>query len=137
MPGILRATLLAAVAAFLIPVAAAAQEASVDSLLRRIDVLERQTIDLERRVRELEAMIMVEPSGLRPAAVSLQSRDIQNWRRLRLNMTMDQVRALLGEPERVEVLGPFTSWLWSSLGGANVRFDNRSGKVDAWSEPRQ
>jgi hypothetical protein len=137
MPGILRATLLAAVAAFLIPVAAAAQEASVDSLLRRIDVLERQTIDLERRVRELEAMIMVEPSGLRPAAVSLQSRDIQNWRRLRLNMTMDQVRALLGEPERVEVPGPFTFWRWNSLGGANVSFDNRSGKVEGWSEPRQ
>jgi hypothetical protein len=52
-------------------------------------------------------------------------------------MTMDQVRALIGEPERVEVTGPFTFWNWGSLGGANVRFDNRSGKVDGWSEPRR
>lgn len=136
MTRILRAALLAALAASFIPAVAAGQEMSTDSLLRRIDLLERRTIDLERRVRELEALITIEPSRSRPVAASPRSQDVQNWRRLRLNMTMDQVRVLLGEPERVNV-GSWTFWYWDSLGGANIRFDNRSGKVDAWSEPRR
>jgi hypothetical protein len=134
MTWILRAALLAVLAAIVVPAVAAAQETTTESLHRRIELLERRSIDLERRVLELEALIMVEPSRSRPAAASLQSQDVQNWRKLRLNMTMDQVRALLGEPERVEVPGPWTLWRWRD---AHVRFDNRSGRVDAWTEPRR
>jgi len=134
MTPILRATLLAVLTASSIPAVAAGQEAPTDSLLRRIDLLERRTSDLERRVRDLEALISTEPVRPRPAGVSPESRDLQNWRRLRLNMTMDQVRALLGEPERVAAGSPWTFWYWDA-GSAYVRFDSRSDKVDAWTEP--
>ena len=135
MTAMLRAALLTAIAASSIPAAAAGQAASADSLLRRIEVLERKTTDLEQRVRELEALIRIEPSQSRPIPESSQWRDLQNWRRLRRGMTMDQVRTLLGEPERVTADTPWTYWFWERSGRANVRFDSRSEKVEGWSEP--
>jgi hypothetical protein len=125
-------TLLAAVAAFSVPAAAAGQQASADSLHRRIDLLERRTIDLEARVRQLEALFRAEPARSLPGAASTKGRDIQNWRQLRMGMTMDQVRALLGEPERVVANPGMSIWYWDSP--ATVTFDRRS-KVTGWMEP--
>jgi hypothetical protein len=133
MNALRRASLFAALAALFLSGPATGQQLSTDSLLRRIDHLERTTIELEQRVRELEALIRTEPSQGRPAAVSRQWRDIQNWRRLRMGMTMDQVRAILGEPERV-VAGSRTMWHWGDTGIGHVTFD-RSGRVDGWWEP--
>jgi hypothetical protein len=133
----LRAVVVVALAVYSVPAVAAGQEISADSLLRRIDLLEQKTADLERRVHELEARVTVSPS--RPPAVppSAQWRDIQNWRRLRHGMTMDQVRTLLGEPERVEAGSRLTFWRWGGDFGAHVQLDSRSGKVESWSEPRR
>ena len=136
MTGILRATLLAALVSFSIPAVAVAQKASVDSLLRRIDLLERTTTDLERRVRELEALIRSEPSRDLSVPASPKWQDLQNWRRLRLQMTMDEVRALLGEPERVDANQFRTGWYWDHP-FANASFDSRSGKLESLSEPRR
>jgi len=147
MTGILRALLLAALVFSSIPAVAVAQKPSVDSLLRRIEFLESMTTgllrrieflegttttDLERRVRDLEALSQSEPSRVQRVPESETWRDLQNWRRLRRGMKMDQVRALLGEPERVDAAGvAFTFWRWSS---GHVQFDG-SGKVEGWSEP--
>ena len=130
MTAILRTALLAALAAASIPAVAAGQDTSTASLLRRIELLERANTDLERRVRELEAVIKSEPSQGPPIPASTRWRDLANWRRLRLGMKMDEVRALLGEPERVEA-GYVTYWRWTD---ANVSFV--SGKLQGWSEPR-
>jgi hypothetical protein len=46
-------------------------------------------------------------------------------------MTMDEVRALLGEPERVDA-GLVTYWRWAD---ANVYF--MRGKLEGWSEPER
>lgn len=127
-------TLLVPIALACAPTAISAQQASTDSLARRINVLERKVSDLEIRIRELEVLIANEPPRS-PAMTSIMSRDIQNWRQLRAGMTMEQVRALLGEPERVDNLGPWTVWRWESMGAASVSFDNRSRKVQGWSEP--
>jgi hypothetical protein len=134
MTAILRTALLAALAAASIPAVAAGQDITAN-LLRRIEFLERAHTDLERRVHELEAVITEavitsEPSQGQPLQASTRWRDLANWRRLRLGMKMDEVRALLGEPERVEA-GPVTYWRWP---GANVFF--MSGKLEGWSEPR-
>jgi hypothetical protein len=102
MTPMFRVALLAGLAASSVPAIAAGQEASADSLHHRIDLLERRTIDLEARVRELEALFRAEPARRPPVAASTKWRDVQNWRQLRMGMTMDQVRALLGEPERVD-----------------------------------
>jgi hypothetical protein len=132
MTAILRAALLTSLVAASVPTVAAGQGTSIDSLLRRIDVLEHRTIDLEQRVRELEALIKAEPTPSWRIPASANWRDLANWRRLRVGMTMDEVRALLSEPKRVDV-GPWTYWRYSDH--ANVYFDTRSGTVLGWSEP--
>jgi hypothetical protein len=133
MTAILRATVLAALAVSFVPAVAAGQESSAESLLRRIDLLERRTADLEQRVRELEAVIKLEPSRDQPVPGSANWRDLANWRRLRRGMTMDQVRALLGEPERVNA-SINTYWYWGPPNYAEVYFDHQ-GKLAGWSEP--
>lgn len=130
MTAMLRAALLAALTAASIPTVAAGQDTSTASLLRRIEVLERANTDLERRVSELEALLKSAPSQSQPIPSPTKWQDLANWRRLRRGMSMDKVRALLGEPDRVDV--PFyTFWRWP---GAWVQFD-RDGKLDGWSEP--
>lgn len=132
MTAILRTLLLAAFAASSIPAVAAGQGTSADSLLRRIDQLERRTTVLERRLGELESLIKTEPTRAQPVPTSSRWRDLPNWRRLRRGMKMDEVRALLGEPEQVDG-GYVTVWYWDYPGGPNVRFvDDR---LDGWSEP--
>ena len=131
MTTILRAALLAALAATFIPAVAAGKDTSTADLLRRIELLERANTDLERRVRELESIIKSEPSQGRPIRPSTGWKDLANWRQLRRGMTMDEVRALLGEPERV-VGGYLTSWRWAD---AEVTFAD--GELDSWREPRQ
>lgn len=131
MTAILRATLFAALAASSIPAVATGQGTSTDSLLRRIELLERKTADLEQRVHELEAVIKSGPSQGRPIQVSTRWRDLANWRQLHRGMKMDEVRALLGDPGRVDA-GYTTYWRWPT---ASVSFV--SGKLDGWSEPLQ
>ena len=55
--------------------------------------------------------------------------DFANWRRLRRGMSMKEVRALLGVPERVAG-GTLTTWSWL---GAYVTFS--SEKRFSWNEP--
>lgn len=135
MTKLLRAIFASALLSAAVPTVVRAQTASVDSLLRRIEQLERRAGDLEQRVHDLEESRKGAAAQARSVSTSANWRDIQNWRRLRLKMTMDQVRALLGEPERVDVLGPYTVWRWES-GYASVTFLNDSGKLENWSEPR-
>lgn len=136
MNGIPRAVLFAVLATSSLPAVAEAQNVSVDSLVSRIVVLERTTTDLERRVRELEALTTGEPLRERSVLTSRKWRELQNWRRLRRGMTMDEVRTLLGEPEKVDAYGAaVTIWRWESV-DATVRFNGSSGTLDSWSEPR-
>lgn len=142
MTAILRTALLAALVAASIPAVATGKDTSTASLLRRIELLEDANTDLERRVRELESLIKgdpshtkSEPSKDRPIRPSTGWKDLANWRQLRLGMTQEEVRALLGEPERVDA-GPVTYWRWDEANRnfANVYF--MSDELAGWSEPR-
>ena len=130
MTVILRSALLAALAAASIPTVAAEQDTPTASLLRRIELLERANADLEQRVRELELLLKSEPSKGPPIQASTRWRDLANWRQLRKGMTMDEVRALLGEPDRVDA-GPFIHWRWTD---AEVFFSDDG--LEGWSEPQ-
>ena len=137
MTGTLRTVLLAALAAASKPVVAAGQDTSTASLIRRIEILERATADLDRRVGALEAVIKSAPSQGQPIPASTKWRELANWRRLREGMQMDEVRALLGEPDRIEG-GPITFWYWVDANAhiyASVDFE--SGGVSGWTEPRR
>ncbi len=138
MTAILRATLVAALAASSIPAVATGQGTSTDSLLSRIELLERRTADLEQRVRDLEALIKTEPSRARSVPASDKWQDLGNWRRLRTGMKPDEVRALLGEPDHVEG-GQMATWFWGNFApaGAGPEVTFMQGKVYSWSEPRQ
>lgn len=129
MTAILRAGLVAALAASFFPAIAAGQDTTAASLLRRIEVLERANADLERRVRELESLMKSEPPQGQSIRTSTRWRDLANWRRLRLGMNMNEVRALLGEPKRVDA-GLITFWRWPD---GDVQF--MDGTVRGWSEP--
>lgn len=129
MPRILYASLVVACIATSLPATAVGQSAPIDSLTRRIEVLERQNADLERRVHMLEARLNPQAPSVPAVQPSANAKDLRNWRRLRKGMSMDEVRALLGEPERVDA-GPVTFWRW---GSADVAFMNDG--VVGWSEP--
>lgn len=135
MTSTLRAALLAVLVVSATPALAEGQDASSDKLAKRIELLERKVSALEQRVQDLEALIKAEPSRARPMPASANWRELGHWRQLRREMTMDQVRALLGEPDRVETNGPLTSWTWGKPGEATLQFYNDG--LDSWSEPRR
>lgn len=60
-----------------------------------------------------------------------QSIDLGSWRQLKKNMSEEQVRALLGEPAKVDG-GTFAFWHYRN--GGTVTFYN--DKLDSWTEPR-
>ena len=131
----LRAALLTVLVATATPQLVEGQEATSDKLPQRIELLERKVSDLEQRIRDLEAIITAEPSRARPMPASANWRELANWRQLRRGMAIDQVRALLGEPDRVETMGSFTTWRWGESGEASLQFYQDG--LYSWSEPRR
>jgi heme exporter protein D len=130
MPQIRRVLFLTIVwAAFALSVAHA-QATSDQSLKQRLDSLERQVVDLDRRLLRLEASQRGAPAA--EPATNGSSSDITNWRRLREGMSYSDVRELLGDPTRVDG-GSVASWAYPRHG----RVDFVSGKVTSWSEPSQ
>ena len=76
-----------------------------------------------------------EITGLLGAARSTQSsaptgKDRSRSRTLERHMTKDEVRKLLGEPDKVSVSRFYEAWEYS---GGDVMFDGK-GRVDSWSE---
>ena len=137
----LRLTLLAAATMAVVPRSAPAQTGTIDSVTRRVEVLERTNVDLDRRVRELERLINGESSQAAPLVSTNKWRDVRNWRQLCRGMSMEQVRSLLGEPHSVDAMGAMaTVWRWENRDGsfvsASVTFDGRTDKLSSWSEPR-
>ena len=128
-------SLVAIVALVVAPTSATAQQTDVTALLARLEQLEQTVRVLEQRIAVLEAEAPAPPVGQAQPATSPGSwRELANWRQLELGMTMDQVRALLGEPDRVEG-GGITWWYWGEFSeGGSVTFITR--QVSGWSEPR-
>lgn len=94
----------------------------------RLGVLERKVNELERRLQALEATPQPPP---RASVRSGDSANIANWRALRKGMTELEVKALLGEPRRVQG-GGFTNWYWDR--SAKVTFFQDI--VYGWDEPQ-
>lgn len=97
--------------------------------------LDERVRDLERRVEQIEKAKEQSTGAAganRTAGRSDSSRQLASWRSLRLGMTEADVRTILGEPNKVEVVGYIS---WDYPGGGRVRFDRFSGKVQGWSEP--
>ena len=83
---------------------------------------EKRLDDLEGRVKALETVSQL----VEPAPSTTRSA----WRKVAKNMSPEQVRALIGEPDHIDN-GLFETWYWKS-GGLVVFVD---GGLHRWSEP--
>lgn len=110
------------------PLLAMAQSSGDERLPQRLDSLEARLLELERRVTRLEAAPGSAPA--RSTAVAGNAGDLANWRRLRERMSYEDVRSLLGEPEKVDG-GSVAFWRYPNRG--TVTFV--SGELTSWSEP--
>ena len=128
MAVLIRAVILAIVLTTALPPSASGQARADESLARRVDSLERRILELERRIAQLEGAAAAQPA--RDRATSGNSRDLANWRRLREDMTYEQVRAILGEPDRVDG-GGVAFWYYPRGGRAGFV----SGRLSSWQEP--
>ena len=98
-----------------------------------IEKLETRIVELEKRVAKLEALL--ETSSKKEIKYSDKWKNRAQWRKLRIGMTMDQVRQILGEPPKVNVRSYSIIWYYPSALGGNVDFNTSTRKVDGWSEP--
>ena len=95
--------------------------------VQRIERLEKFVLNLSNRIEQLEGQ---------PQRQSRQiSASKTTWRKLRLGMTKNQVRNLLGEPVRIDGGAVLTYWYYSKKSlGPKVLFDPE--RVYGWEEPK-
>ncbi len=97
----------------------------------RVGKLEQEIQQLKLRLQKLEPpSATINPKAAQPVSVEGWKSKLQ-WRRLRQGMLPEDVRELLGEPERV-MGGDFTRWVYPGYAVATFY----EGKLDSWQEPR-
>lgn len=97
----------------------------------RLNRLESEVQDLRSRIEKIEGAKaqLTSPS---PKIKNKEGwKELSNWRSLKKGMSYDDVRGLLGEPDRIQG-GSFTFWHYK--GASNVIF--YMDQVDSWTEPR-
>jgi len=109
-----------------------AQTTDTVSLTQRVEQLERRIAELEQRVQAFETSPQRQRS-VESGTATGNWEQVANWRHLQRGMSKDEVRRLLGEPDRVDVFD-FTVWTYGDY--AKVTFDPDSQRVSGWSEPR-
>jgi hypothetical protein len=97
----------------------------------RIAQLEREISELKNRVTRLESPTVGSKSNTRTVPSGDGWKSIANWRSLKKGMSFDDVRAILGEPGRIQG-GTLTYWTYPDRG--SVTFYN--DRLDGWTEPR-
>lgn len=98
----------------------------------RITALEKEVQELKLRLSRLEAGPGTSDKKPPPAAPSGDVASLSNWKKLEKDMTTSQVRAILGEPVRIDGAA-IVSWHYKNRG--QVFFI--TGRVERWTEPRQ
>jgi hypothetical protein len=98
----------------------------------RITQLEKEVQELKLRLANLEAPQGGTSTTSKQAAPAKSWTALANWRALKQGMSYEEVRAALGEPERLDG-GTFTRWLYPNQGRVVFYKD----KLDSWSEPRE
>ena len=100
----------------------------------KIHNLEEKVASLESRVSALEKIV-----SQRPPVAEIQIGDAwkskANWRQLKLGMTKEQVKGILGEPPNIfasGVIGDY--WYYPDGLGGDAKFDT-SGLLESWKEP--
>jgi hypothetical protein len=105
-------------------------------LERRVNDLEQLVQQLLNRLAQLEARLGTEPTKPQRGTAGDTSQHLMSWRKLKKGMSMDQVRAVLGEPSKVDGGSPLTFWYWKNTDGqtGSVSFTEKD-QVFSWREP--
>jgi outer membrane protein assembly factor BamE (lipoprotein component of BamABCDE complex) len=119
---------LAASALFLVQPAAA--QAPNDE----ISELRQKNADLEKKVKELEALLQeCTEAGKDRFSEDQGYQNKKNWRSLEPGMKEGRVKEILGEPLKV-IKGVKTLWYYPNIYGGYVSFDE-NGRLTGWNEP--
>ena len=97
----------------------------------RIEQLEREVQELEKRLSILESILQNETDEKELVVNSNGWKSVANWRKLSTGMSPSTVREILGEPKRIDG-GSIAIWSYGNDGIVSF-FE---GKLDRWSEPR-
>jgi len=97
----------------------------------RIDQLEKEVQELKLRISKLENLLNDSSVSNELASSHEGWKSVSNWRKLTTGMNADDVRKLLGEPQRVDG-GDFADWYYENGGIVMFAF----GNVNRWKEPR-
>jgi len=96
--------------------------------------LREKIVELEKRIRDLEGLLY------RYTAQDKLENDVvfgwenkKNWRMLKPGMTLEEVKALLGEPTK-KIEGVKTLWYYPNIYCGYVSFDE-NGRLSGWNEP--
>jgi len=104
--------------------------------------LEQRVASLELRVATLEAAAATQgqathsdaPKKLPPTSSDWKDRSV--WRyQLKVGLTMDDVKRLLGEPSKVKQLTPTVSWWYYGSYPSDGKVAFTDGRVTSWDEP--
>ena len=96
----------------------------------RLDVLEKEMVEVKARLSKLEA-VLNKPSDTTKTTLSGDGwKHLANWRKLSTDMTPSDVRRILGEPHR---LNGGTIARWHYKNGGEVMFYR--DKIERWREP--
>jgi len=124
------------VCGFLPPQAVPAQDKTLE---QRLSILESKTKELEKKVGELQKIINQPAQGTSqsPSLVTKEKwKNTENWRTgLKQGMTKQQVRELMGEPNKIEaytMLGE--DWIYGFQGSGEIHFSPK-GVLENWKEP--
>jgi hypothetical protein len=101
----------------------------------RVETLEQKILDLEQRIKDLERLLKLSASTEETPVKMGDCTNVQNWRKLKLGMTMDDIRLLLGEPHTVGRGGFGTMWFYDSGFGLGFVSFSEEGLVKRWMEP--
>ena len=97
----------------------------------RITQLEKEVQELKARLTTLE--LPVNKAVIQKSTVMSDGwKQLSNWRLLKKGTSYDEVRAILGEPEKVSASGRFTEWKYSNRSDVTFYED----KLYGWNEPK-
>jgi len=104
---------------------------SIASDSDRITQLEKEVQELKIRLTSLESPL--NKAVIQKSTVTSEGwKNLANWRSLKQGSSYDEIRAILGEPEKVRASGPFTIWSYSNRGEVTFYQD----RLDGWNELR-
>jgi hypothetical protein len=98
----------------------------------RLDQLEKDVQETQRRLSKLESLLSSSGNAQKPLPSGEGWKAVTNWRKLTTDMSTGEVQRTLGEPYRVDG-GVSATWYYQNGGRLHFFRD----KLNSWTEPLQ